>query len=84
VFRADVQAWRGAFDGSPFEPPREERLATETVRSAEELAALYCSTSSIASLPEEERTSLQTRLLGFLAGEYRLPIEIELVWTRLR
>jgi SAM-dependent methyltransferase len=83
-FEADVYTWRGAFDGSPFEPPREEKLSTETVRSAEELAALYCSTSSIASLPEEERVSLQTRLLGLLAGEYRLPIEIELVWTRLR
>ena len=83
-FQADVYTWRGAFDGSPFEPPREEKLATEAVRSAEELAALYCSTSSIASLPEEERTSLRTRLLGLLAGEYRLPIEIEFVWTRLR
>jgi SAM-dependent methyltransferase len=84
VFEADVYAWRGAFDGSPFEPPREEKLANEVVVSAADLAALYCSTSSIASLPEAERSSLQSRLRALLDGDYRLPIEIELVWTRLR
>src|SRR2546429_7355233 len=35
-FRADVHAWRGAFDASPFEPPREEKLPGETTRSAED------------------------------------------------
>jgi len=84
AFRDDVHAWRGAFDGSPFEPPREETLANEVVLPAEDLAALYCSTSSIASLDEAERATLRRRLLGVLAGDYRLPIEIELVWTRLR
>src|SRR5919201_5252030 len=83
-FQADVYAWLGAFDGSPFEPPREERLAREVVRSADELAALYCPTRSIASLDPPERSTLRRRLLGLLLGEYRLPIEIELVWTRLR
>ena len=83
-FRADVYAWRDAFDGSPFEPRREERLAHDVVRSADELATLYCSTSSIASLDETERETLRQRLRGFLSGDYRLPIEIELVWTRLR
>lgn len=82
-FRADVQAWRGAFDGSLFEAPREERLRDETARSAEELATLFCSTSSIASLDEAEREALRRRLLDSLSGEYRLPVEIELVWTRL-
>jgi ubiquinone/menaquinone biosynthesis C-methylase UbiE len=82
-FQADVYTWRSAFEGSPFEPPREEKLAHEVVRSAGELAALYCSTSSIASLPVAEREALAQRLLEQLAGEYRLPIEIELVWTRL-
>jgi SAM-dependent methyltransferase len=82
-FEADVYTWRGAFDGSRFEPPREEKLANEAVVSADDLAALYCSTSSIASLPEEERAALQERLRGLLSGEYRLPIEVELVWTRL-
>jgi SAM-dependent methyltransferase len=83
-FEADVYTWRGAFDGSPFEPPRDEKLAHEVVVSAEDLAALYCSTSSIASLPEEERAALRRRLGLLLSGDYRLPIEIELVWTRLR
>ena len=50
AFRDDVYAWRGAFEGSQFEPPREEQLAHEVV----------------------------------VPGDYRLPIEIELVWTRLR
>jgi len=84
VFQDDVYAWRGAFDGSPFEPPREETLENEAVVPAEALAALYCSTSSIASLGEAERSTLRRRLLGLLSGEYRLPIEIELVWARLR
>lgn len=82
-FQADVQAWRGAFDGSPFEPPREERLRGEVTRAAEELATLFCSTSSIASLQTAEREELRRRLLGLLSGEYRLPLEVELVWTRL-
>jgi ubiquinone/menaquinone biosynthesis C-methylase UbiE len=83
-FQADVYTWRDAFDGSPFEPPREEKLANEVVVPAGDLAALYCSTSSIASLPEAERSALRGRLLAHLSGEYRLPIEVELVWTRLR
>jgi SAM-dependent methyltransferase len=82
-FQADVQAWRGALQGSPFEPPREERIAGETTRSAEELATLYCSTSSIASLDPAEREELRRRLLDLLEDEYRLPVEVELVWTRL-
>jgi ubiquinone/menaquinone biosynthesis C-methylase UbiE len=83
-FEADVYTWRGAFDGSPFESPREERLAHEVALPTEDLAALYCSTSSIATLPEAERSALRRRLVGLLSGEYRLPVEIELVWTRLR
>jgi SAM-dependent methyltransferase len=82
-FQADVHAWRGAFEGSAFEPPREERLRGETTRSAEELATLFCSTSSIASLGPAEREELRCRLLDLLSGEYRLPVEVELVWTRL-
>jgi SAM-dependent methyltransferase len=82
-FQADVYKWRGAFDGSAFEPPREERLRGETTRSAEELATLYCSTSSIASLDPAEREELRRRLVELLEGQYRLPVEVELVWTRL-
>jgi ubiquinone/menaquinone biosynthesis C-methylase UbiE len=83
AFRKDVEAWRNAFDGSPFEAPREERIAGETMRSAEELATLFCSTSSIASLDAAEREALRRRLVDLLDGEYRLPVEVELVWTRL-
>jgi SAM-dependent methyltransferase len=84
AFRDDVYAWRGAVDESPFEPPREEQLAHEVVAPAEDLTALYCSTSSIASLNEAKRSWLLRRLRGLLTGDYRLPIEIGLVWTRLR
>ena len=83
AFRKDVEAWRGAFEGSVFEPPREERLRGATTRSAEELATLFCSTSSIASLDAAEREALRRRLVDLLDGEYRLPVEVELVWTRL-
>jgi SAM-dependent methyltransferase len=82
-FQADVYAWRDAFEGSPFEPPREERIRGETMRSAEQLATLFCSTSSIASLDAAEREALRRRLVDLLQGEYRLPVEVELVWTRL-
>src|SRR5207244_12976353 len=83
-FQADVRAWRGAFDGSPFEPPREERIRDGTTRSAEELATLFCSTSSIASLEPAERDELRRRLLDLLSGGYRLPVEVAPVWTRRR
>jgi ubiquinone/menaquinone biosynthesis C-methylase UbiE len=83
-FQADVHAWRGALDGSPFEPPREERLRDEATRSAEELATLFCSTSSIASLDPAEREALRRRLVDLLSGDYRLPVEVELVCTRRR
>jgi ubiquinone/menaquinone biosynthesis C-methylase UbiE len=83
-FQADVQAWRGAFGASAFEPPREERIRGETTRSAEDLATLFCSTSSIASLDVAERQALRRRLVDLLEGEYRLPVEVELVWTRLQ
>jgi ubiquinone/menaquinone biosynthesis C-methylase UbiE len=83
-FQADVYAWRDAFEGSAFEPPQEERLRGEVTRSAEEIATLFCSTSSIASLDAAEREELRSRLVGLLDDEYRLPVEVELVWTRLR
>jgi SAM-dependent methyltransferase len=82
--RAGDDAWRDAFDGSPFEPLREERIRGETTRSAEDLATLYCSTSSIASLDPAEREALRAQLVDLLDGEFRLPVEVELQWTRLR
>lgn len=76
--------WRAAFDGSAFEPPREERVTGETVFSAEDLAMAYRSTSSIAWLDEHEWEVLRRKLLGLLSGEYRVPLAIDLVWTRLQ
>jgi SAM-dependent methyltransferase len=76
-------AWRDAFAGSPFEPPAEEPVTTQVVLSARDLVALYLSTSSIASLPDEERAELGEQLLAVLTGSYRLPVTTELHWTRL-
>jgi ubiquinone/menaquinone biosynthesis C-methylase UbiE len=75
--------WRAAFAGSPFETPREERLTGEAVVSSEELVALYRSTSSIAALEEAAWRPMRKRLSELLRGTYRLPLTIDLVWTRL-
>lgn len=50
---------------------------------ADRLVGLYLTTSSIALLPEFERDALGARLLDLLDGRYRLPIRVELAWTRL-
>jgi SAM-dependent methyltransferase len=50
----------------------------------------YHGTAEDVPLPDDsvdavaERSELRRRLLGLLSGDYRLPVEIELVWTRLR
>jgi ubiquinone/menaquinone biosynthesis C-methylase UbiE len=76
--------WRAAFEGSVFEPPQDDRVRGETVVSAENLVTSYRSTSSIGWLEEHEWLVLRRRLLDLLSGEYRVPLPIDLVWTRLR
>jgi hypothetical protein len=44
---------------------------------------MYLTTSSIALLPADERESLGRKLRGLLRGRYRIPIRVELAWTRL-
>jgi SAM-dependent methyltransferase len=78
------EPWHPAFVDSPFEPLRQENFAEELVVDAETLLAMYSTTSSLAALPDDERTALFDRVRPVLAGPYRLPVEHELTWTRLR
>jgi SAM-dependent methyltransferase len=75
--------WRGAFDGSPFEPLRVEHDTDEITVDADELLTLYSTVSAFASLPVDERESLFERVRPQLAGPYRLPLKHDLTWTRL-
>jgi SAM-dependent methyltransferase len=82
--RADaVETWPEAFRGSPFEPLREETFADELVVDADRLLDMYATTSSIVVLPEAERATLLEQVRPLLSGPYRLPIRVELTWTRL-
>jgi ubiquinone/menaquinone biosynthesis C-methylase UbiE len=73
----------GAFDNSPFEPLRWEVFTGSTTLDADTLLALYSTTSSIAVMPENERRELVASVRPLLVGPYRLPIRVELTWTRL-
>lgn len=75
--------WRGAFDGSPFEPLRVERDTNEVTVDPDELLTLYSTTSALATLPGTEREALFDRVRPLLAGPYRLPLKHDLTWTRL-
>jgi SAM-dependent methyltransferase len=75
--------WRGAFDGSPFEPLRVERDTDEVTVDPDELLTLYSTTSALATLPVTEREALFDRVRPLLAGPYRLPLKHDLTWTRL-
>ena len=76
-------SWRGAFDGSPFEPLQVEHDADEITVDSDELLTLYSTTSSFASLPANEREALFDHVRPLLAGPYQLPLKHDLTWTRL-
>jgi SAM-dependent methyltransferase len=76
-------SWRGAFDGSPFEPLQVERDTDEITVAPDELLTLYSTTSSFASLPPNEREALFDQVRPLLAGPYQLPLKHDLTWTRL-
>jgi len=82
--RADnVETWPDAFRGSPFEPLRDETFPSEVVVDANRLLDMYATTSSLAVLPAGERATLLRLVRPLLSGPYRLPITVELTWTRL-
>jgi SAM-dependent methyltransferase len=76
--------WDEAFEGSRFEPLRDEPFAEELVLDADALLELYSTTSSLAALEQEERAALFVRVRPLLTGPYRLPVKHGLAWTRLR
>jgi SAM-dependent methyltransferase len=75
--------WDEAFAASPFEPLRRERFEEAMDVDPEALLGLYSTTSSMAALPDAERTDLLAAVRAQLTGTYRLPINHELTWTRL-
>ena len=75
--------WDDRFDGSPFEPLRDERLEEAIVVEPDQLLELYSTTSSLAAIPLEERDALFAAVRLLLAGPYRLPLKHGLTWTRL-
>jgi len=75
--------WDDAFAGSPFGPLNYERAVDELTVGPDELLTLYSTTSSIASLPDEERAALFAQVRPLLRDSHRLPLRHELTWTRL-
>jgi ubiquinone/menaquinone biosynthesis C-methylase UbiE len=76
--------WHSCFAGSPFEDAHEENVETrEVVLDAEQLVTLYLSTSPFGSLPPDELDAAESELRRLVVGEYTLPVETELYWTRL-
>jgi SAM-dependent methyltransferase len=80
---AAVETWAQEFGSSPFEPLREESFRSEVWVDADRLLEMYSTTSSIASLSDAERRALLAEVRPLLDGPYRLPIRVELTWTRL-
>jgi ubiquinone/menaquinone biosynthesis C-methylase UbiE len=78
-----VETWREAFAAhGAFEPLRDETFAWRLDVDADRLLEMYETTSSIASLPQGERAALVANVRPLLADRYRLPIHVELTWTR--
>ncbi len=82
VAKAHGDEWRAAFEGSAFEPLQEEALDEVLEVDSDLLVDMYLTGSSIALLPAGERDALGARLRELLSGRYRIPIRVELAWTR--
>jgi SAM-dependent methyltransferase len=78
-------AWRQAFDGSAFGDLHQEQVEHVLELGREGLIANALSTSSIAGLPSDERSSLRKRLRDALPpARYRRRLRTDLYWARLR
>jgi SAM-dependent methyltransferase len=78
-------AWREPFEGSSFEPLREEVFEQEAWLGREEMVSLGLSQSVCAVLPDDERAALGAELLGLIPDvTFRLPLRAEVYWTRLQ
>jgi SAM-dependent methyltransferase len=77
--------WRRAFENSPFETLREERLSHEDVVDPTALTAFLASMGWMADLHGSERESALGRITSLLtAPQYRRSWTTHLYWTRLR
>ena len=78
------EPWDDAFPGSRFEPLRSERFDEDgPTLEPLPLLELLSTTSAIARLPDAERAALVERVVPLLDRPYRLPINVELIWSRL-
>lgn len=77
------EAWREAFASSPFAPITDETIERELVLTADQVVSLWLSVSSVASLPDPERSALAEELRQAVSGTYRLPIRTDVHWTHL-
>ena len=76
--------WRLVFDGSPFEPLREDRLRNPQTLGRDALVAFFASMGWLAELPDEERLPLLEQVRSLLeAPEYHRVWETHVHWTRL-
>jgi SAM-dependent methyltransferase len=77
-------AWREPFEGSAFEPLREELFDHDEHLDRDGMVSLSLSQSICAVLPEDERTALADELRSHLPEiTYRVPVRDEIYWTRL-
>jgi ubiquinone/menaquinone biosynthesis C-methylase UbiE len=80
----DRTQWQKDFDASPFEPLRNEQIATsELVYEGGDLVSLNLSTSPFGVLEPDELGAVEAKLRGLVKGSFRVPIETRLYWTRL-
>ena len=81
---AHARDWPLAFDRSVFEPLQESRFANVCTVSRDELVSFFGSMGWIGGLPEGEAQALLDAVRSRLGhGEYRLPFETDVHWTRL-
>jgi SAM-dependent methyltransferase len=76
--------WRRAFEGSSFEPLREQQFTRQFVQEPDATVSLWLSVSSVASLPDVERAEVGQKLRRLIAEPRRFVVTTDLSWTRLR
>jgi ubiquinone/menaquinone biosynthesis C-methylase UbiE len=76
--------WLRCFDGSAFEAVHEEDIPTRLLDiDGGDFVTLTLSTSPFLVLPAGERERVESELRRLVTGDYRLPVETRLHWTRL-
>jgi ubiquinone/menaquinone biosynthesis C-methylase UbiE len=82
---SDEWEWHTKFEDTDFEELREEKVEVGPILvDAERLVTLQLSTSPFGTLSPDEFDAVERRLRRLVVGDYRLPLHVELHWTRLR